>query len=177
MVELALILPVLSLICLGLVEYGLAWQDSITVEQATRIGARAGVSLTGDERADRQTLLSLVSVLEPDELAQVEYVVIFDATASPEVPDGCKIASNTGLRCNRYSPAQLARLAIDGEWGCGAGSHDSAWCPADRDSVLIDPTYLGVHIRSHRPWMTGVFPTDGLDFEATTIMSLIPLDY
>ncbi len=177
LVEMTLILPLLSLLCLGLVEMGMAWQDTITAEQATRIGARAGVGLTGDERADRQTLLSLVSVLEPDELAQVDYVVIFDATDSPDVPAGCTTASNPGLRCNRYTQAQLSRLSVESEWGCGAGSHDTAWCPADRDSVLTDPTYLGVHIRSRRPWITGIFPTEGLDFEATTVMSLIPADY
>ena len=61
-----------------------------------------------------------------------------------------------------------------GLWG---RLHDSAWCPADRYSVLVDPTYLGVHIRSHRPWITGVLPNGGLDFEATTVMSLLPVDY
>ncbi len=51
---------------------------------------------------------------------------------------------------------------------------DRVLMPVDRCAPLDE--HLGVHIRSHRPWIISVFPTDGLDVEATTIMSLIPLD-
>lgn len=177
LVETAIVLPVLALLCMGLVELGMAWQDSITLHQATRTGARAGAGLTLDERADRQILLSAVSGLDPDELAQIDYVVVYDATADTEVPPVCRNMSNPGLRCNRYGQAELGRLGVESDWGCGAGALDGAWCPGRRDSVAVDPTYLGVYIHAHRPWATGIMPGDGQDIEATTVMSLIPADY
>lgn len=177
MVEMALIGMLLAFICMGMIELGFAWRDSITVEQASRLGVRAGAAMTAEDRADQLTVQALVASLEPNEYDQVQYVVVWDATSSSDVPAGCETASSATSRCNRYSKAMLDNASVNGFWGCGPNSYDGAWCPSNRDSTPENPTYLGVHVQSRRNWMTNFFPGGGIDFGASTIMSLIPIDY
>ena len=106
LVELALVAPVLMLIVTGMLEIGMAWNDSLTVVQATRQGARVGSHFGDDMEADRQALLAVTSVLSPEELNRVEYIVIYDASGSGQVPDPCRTASRS--YCNRYTSTELA---------------------------------------------------------------------
>lgn len=177
MVEMAIIGVLLAFLCMGLIELGFAWRDSITVEQASRLGVRAGAAMTGDDRADQMAIQALVASLEPNEYDQLQYVVVWDATTSSEVPAGCDTASSVAQRCNHFTKAMLDNVTLDARWGCVAGSYDTAWCPSSRDSTPLNPTYVGVHIQSRRNWMTNFFPGGGIDFGASTIMSLVPLDY
>ncbi len=177
MVEMAIVGVLLAFLCMGLIELGFAWRDSITVEQASRLGVRAGAAMTGEDRADQLAVQALIASLEPTEYDQLQYVVVWDATTSSEVPAGCETSSSVALKCNHFTKAMLDNAANDARWGCAAGSYDVAWCPTARDSVPENATYIGVHIQSRRNWMTNFFPGGGIDFGASTIMSLLPTDY
>ncbi len=113
LVELAMVVPVLVIIVLGMLEIGLAWSKSMTVTQSTRQGARVGSHLSVDPLSDQQALLALTSVLDPADVARINYVVVYDARGSGEVPAACKTGSQDNgstIRCNRYSPTALAEL-------------------------------------------------------------------
>lgn len=168
---------VLCVLMMGLVEMGLSWHASTTMSQASRLAARAGAGLPLDARADREALRALVSTLTPDEYGQISYVVLYDAGAGSPMPDTCRTASSAVAHCNRYDRADLERLDDDTAWTCTGVALDRAWCPADRDSTPIAPTLLGVHIEARRAWLTGFFPGSGIDYRATTVMSIVPADY
>ncbi len=177
MVEMAIVGMLLAFLCMGMIELGFAWRDSITIEQASRLGVRAGAAMTGDDRADQLSVQALIASLEANEYDQLQYVVVWDATTSSEMPAGCETGSSVALKCNHYTKAMLDNADDAGRWGCVASSYDVAWCPTSRDAVPEDPTYLGLHIQSRRNWMTNFFPGGGIDFGASTIMSLVPADY
>lgn len=77
MVELALAIPVLVALLLGIVEFGLLLHVHLTVEHAAREGARLGVTGASDEAIVDRVLASCPG-LEPDE---VEVAVVPSASA------------------------------------------------------------------------------------------------
>jgi len=173
LVEFSLILVPLVLILVGTVELGLAWRDTLTLDQASRSGARVAASLANNPASDREALRALVSVLGPQDLDQIEYVVLYEVGSDGAMPSGCDAASSA--QCNRYPQAALADLDNDMRWECSASSHDGNWCPTDREPELTSPVDMGVRIESRRPWVTGMLPGDGITIGSTTIMRLNPL--
>ena len=72
MVEFALVLPVLLLILLGIVQFGIAYSHSLTLTDAVRAGAReAAVSRTAANptAAATQAVLNSASDLNPSKVA------------------------------------------------------------------------------------------------------------
>ncbi len=63
-VELAVVLPVVLLMLFGMVEFGRAYHAYVTVQHATREGARLGITGASDE-AIRQRILDTSAGLDP----------------------------------------------------------------------------------------------------------------
>lgn len=173
LVEFSVVALLLMTLILGTIELSLAWTDTLVLDQATRSAARVGARMTDDPESDREALRALVSNLEGEDLAQVEFVVIYEAGATGEVPPGCLTAA--GANCNRYDAAALAELDNDARWGCGGGSLDGNWCPSGRDPQITSPVNLGVYIESRRAWITSALPGGGIDLSSETVMRLDPL--
>ena len=55
LVEFAMLVPVFLLILLGMLEFGFAFNHNMTLEYATREGARAGAAMANGSQADRTT--------------------------------------------------------------------------------------------------------------------------
>ncbi len=96
-VEFALIVPVLTLILFGTLEFGLAFNHNLTIEYATREGARTGSALGNGGSAncsggtdlyliDAQTVAAVQRILKspgsPVNLADVSEIRIYRADAS-----------------------------------------------------------------------------------------------
>lgn len=172
MVELAIVAVPLLIILLGLAELGLLWRNALTMDQASRSAARVGANLTDNPAADREALRALVSNLDEDELAQIEYVVLYEVDASGDMPAHCDIGSTSV--CNHYTPAMLAQLDDDSKWECGSDSFDAGWCPSSRSPEFHTPVDMGVLVVAERAWLSGFFG-ESMDLTSLTVMRLDPL--
>jgi hypothetical protein len=98
MVELAIILPVLLLIVLGTLEFGLAFDHNLTLSYATREGARTGSALAAgnphvpcaavDDYVIAAVERVLVSDGSPVNLDRVSEVSIYKANAAGQITPG-----------------------------------------------------------------------------------------
>lgn len=179
LVELTLAMPFLVFLTMGMLEMGLAWQAKQTVTQASRQGARVVAQYGTDVRADREALWAALSVLDDDQRANINYVVVYRATAGGDLPNASCRTASVANQCNRYSPAMLtdASLSHDGNWGGGTGRHDRPFRPALRSTNLLGagPDRIGVLISFDHDWFTGFLPGSGIPVEARTIMQLEPV--
>lgn len=184
--EFAIVVPLLGLLVAGIIEFGTAWRDSLTVTSSTRASARV-VSNLGDERlADYEALLSLRAGLSTIEGITVEGVLIYDASAADGMPHANCFDSNGDPKadsvgnCNFYTGTELETLtAADfiGTTNC-LGAPDAEWCPlTERETTLASGlSEAGVWVRVHRTWFTDMFPGDGVTIEDKTVMNVEPED-
>ena len=161
LVELALVLPLLTLLVFGTVELGLAWVADNRVEGAVGQAARVGAASGSREEADRDILVALRSALPKAQLDALDRVVVYRASdLDGDLPAGCikpeGSTSDLGASgCNSYSGATVRLVSVDSMvgFGGGLGAKDSSWAPATRKDALLDPPdYLGVWVRTrHAP--------------------------
>lgn len=181
MVEVTMIVPVLVLIVLGMLEMGMAWRDKVTVTQASRQGARVASHLGSDYQADREALRNLFSVFDGDSPGRIQYVVIYDASATDgSLPAGCNLTpAGPHTNCNFYTLPMLQELDDDSKWNAAdncpdSSRYDAGWCPSDRDDALLTPDHVGVMVQVNRDWVTNIFPTDGTTVTSDTVMRVEP---
>lgn len=185
LVEMILFTPILVMLAIGILEFGLAWRDSITVSSALRAGARVGSNAGNDRLADYNTLLALQSAIASIPNARITRVVIFNAsTSTPGQPsNGCKAGTPStaaGAQCNVYSAAQLASMTSSNfsgtsGSGCSAASWDVSWCPRTRTAQQASGAdYMGIYIVVNHPFVTRMFPGGGITIDDSAVMRLEP---
>lgn len=181
LVEMILFTPILVMIAIGILEFGLAWRDSITVASTTRAGARVGSNAGNDRMADYNTLLAVQAAVASIPNAQINKVIIYKSTTTDGVvPTACTSATGgVNGSCNVYTGAQLAALSSTqfGTSGstCSASSPDASWCPLGRQSQqAVGADYLGVWISVSHPYVTRIFPGGGLTITDHAVMRLEP---
>lgn len=176
-------LPLFFMLVFGILEFGFAFRNYLTVANGTRDGARTGATAGNVASADRQVLQAIRSSTSAMPASQIEQIVIFRATGpQDEVPEACAVAGSLGQKgeraCNVYTPADFALAASQFDCDGPGIAPDDNWCPADRKvavgGIHGPPDYLGVWIRVRYDYITGLFPGDGLVFEDTTVMRLEP---
>ena len=77
-VEFAIVAPLLALLAAGVIEFGMAWRDNLTVSSASRAAARVASNLGNNNLADYEALLTLEAALASMEYATLEGVLIYD---------------------------------------------------------------------------------------------------
>lgn len=183
LVEFALVAAFLCLLAFGVTEIGRAWQDKLTVQTASRAGARVASGLTTNTAADYETLLAVRSALQDVGLSNLEYVVIYrSATADGAVPVGCVspagvvTSSNTvTAKCNAYTGAQVLAMTAS-QFGCGTGKLDNTWCPNTRQNLLsVGTDFLGVWIRVKHTNTTKILGNGVTKITDSSVMRLEPL--
>lgn len=184
-VEVAIVLPLLALLISGIVEFGMAWRDSLTVSSGTRAAARV-VSNLGDNRlSDYEALLTLDAALQGLSSSSVAGVLIYDASAADgSVPSACLGSGGTPVSvsgsCNYYSQSMISALSASNFDGasatsCSAGSWDRFYCPTSRETQQDEGVEtIGVWVRVERAWITRMFPGQGLTVEHRTVMNAEP---
>lgn len=165
LVEMVAVAGLLVLLCFGLIEMGMAWKNRTEANVASRHAARVISMLGSDADADHHALQAALAGIDPDQRDNLEAIVIFRPNTEGTWDPSCETAS--GPTCNRFEPSHLADLDDDTKWACDFLAHDLSWCPTSRGKELV-----GVMIRSRHEWITGVFPGDGLVFDAVTIMEI-----
>ncbi|MCP4959573.1 MAG: pilus assembly protein [Actinomycetia bacterium] len=181
--EFALILPLLVMIFAGVVDFGFAWKDSLTIGTGAQAGARIGANLGDDRAADEEALVAIAAAVATlGANVTLEHVIVFKPGPDGEVPATCLSGgahSVTNL-CNHYTPTQLAAALagtadFSGSSSCAGSALDRFWCPTDREArQLLSPDEIGVYVQAQRGWSTGIFPGNGLTISRTAVMRLEP---
>lgn len=183
LVELALIVPLLLALILGMFEIGMGWSTSQTVVQASRSGARTVSQLGTFGAADQQAVLAVIATFG-DDVGDVQRIIIFDASAGPELPVGCDVSGNPTGPCNIYRSADFAAAGAPGFFdanglsaGCGTAGASRHWCPdGDRSDDQQTATDVGVFVEFEAPRVTGMFGSAPYTITRTTIMRVEPRD-
>ncbi|MBV8690292.1 MAG: pilus assembly protein [Actinobacteria bacterium] len=172
MVEAALLLPVIMMIALCAIDFGLAWRDRMRTETAVRSGARTGSNLKNDSQTDYNVLQAVKAGLADIPTANIDRIVIFNATSSGTVPAACASGTASSGSCNVYTAASM-NLASS-SFGCGSTAPDRFWCPTSRQvNQAAGEDYIGVWVEAHRSRITGFVP--GITkIHATAVMRLEP---
>ena len=188
LVEAAFVLPVLLTIVFGIIEFGFAWRDKITVETATRAGARTASNLGPTAQADYNTLQTVISAMSSIPSANIDLVIIFDATTSgtpsatclagTSVTNNNAAGAGNGTGCNVYTSSQFSLASSSFGINCSTGP-DHFWCPTGsaRQNSLSQtggPAYVGVYVKAHRSFITKIFGTTGPTMTSTSVLRLEP---
>jgi hypothetical protein len=186
LIEASLVAPVLLIIVLAIMEYGLVFRDYLTVSDTVADAARTGAVQGRDKTISGQTAdFSIVSSIRQNtaglRYTDVERIVVFRGgppqagSAIDQVPASCKTgtASSPSDNCNVY-PVEAALLAI--QYGnndffeCNAaGQPACGWSPGGTfvSDERLDGTinvggqfpidYLGVYLEVRHRYVTGLF--------------------
>ena len=181
-IEFAIVVPLLTLLFAGIVEFGMAWRDDLTIASATRSAARVASNLGDNELTDYEALLTLQAALATLDNATLEGVLIYDGSATNGDPaascfdvNGDPQSSAAG-NCNFYTEAMISSLDVSNfSGGVICGAWDWYYCPVnERSTSQATLSDVGVWIRIERGWFTQMFPGDGLTMEDQTIMRVEP---
>ncbi len=164
MVEFAMVAVVLFAILFGIVEFGLAFRDRLTVANATQASARVVATMGADEQADFAALQALAADLETLPSAGVAIINSVDIYLADNNGDPVGDCA-AGDRCNRYLywPGFTATCDWNPCPDADAGYSGWPWAPADRDVELPDLEVIGVELHFSHEWLTGFLPLGSVD--------------
>lgn len=191
MVEMAIVAPLLALLVGGIVEYGTLWRDDLTITSSTRASTRVLSNLGDNHLSDYEALLSLDSGLSAIDGYELEFVLIYDASAADGEPPSACFSGDTPVGvnnlCNVYTGAEVAAMSsIDCSVSCdefpsnGTCSHFLSYtvnfCPQENRETdqKTGLTSVGVWVRVNREYFTGLFPGDGVTIEDRSVMKVEP---
>ena len=167
--ELALVLPLLVMLVLGIFEFGLVYREKANLSAALRSAARIDTTNGTARNADYQALQSFYAQMAQAKNITVNKVVIYKTTASDGAPlDATCITTSNGVvgKCNVYTWAQITSMGSDPDthFGttttCSAGAWDTKFCPLNRKDRQTDPPdYVGVWASVTYKSSTGMLPT------------------
>ncbi len=184
LVEAALAVPILLFVILGAVEAGMAWEAKSATTSGVRTGLLRAASIGDQPETDLRILQSIVGEIGADNVENLEWVVIFDATDPDHATtiENCRLAvAGGGIfgTCNAYgSGTQFADVVAgtltqanfdDGggvsgsTYTCDVTKVDSNWCAPSR--LVNGDIQVGVALKYTHDWFTGILPGDGVDFE------------
>jgi len=166
MLEFAIVLPVLLLILIGLAEFGLGFRDMLTVNSASREGARVASAVGDDASADCVAIEAAAAALIGVEIDNVQQVWIFKADAAGEPVPGVRQV---------YRPKTTADTADTLVCSAGWVQIEDGYPPSTRSVVSSNLDLLGVRVIFTHQWVTQFPPFSGQEtWTADTIMRLEP---
>lgn len=169
LVEMAIALPLLVLLVFGILEFGLAFQDRLTVSNGTQSAGRVAAALGNAEDADIATLQAVersLGLLAGSGEGIIKHVQIWrsDGNGNPASP--CVAATAGGPNCNwyLYKPLTLCRWEPCPDPAVSGYSYGGGFSPLGRDVTLNDTgpnpglDSVGVTVLFSHDWITGVLP-------------------
>ncbi|MDZ7732529.1 MAG: TadE/TadG family type IV pilus assembly protein [Acidimicrobiia bacterium] len=180
LVEFAIFAPVLVLLLIGLLEYGLAWSDSQQAAGALANGARVTSNLGPEVTADYQGLSAFEAELDDIDNTRIDRVVIYEAdSAGGDIPESCKTSDDASvwdsLNCNVYTGSQIDSMTASDftDEDC-SGQPDQYWCPSERDEDQLSADFVGMWVSITYEWKSGLFPGNGLTIEDRGVFRIEP---
>ena len=173
LVEAAIVTPLLLMLVFGIIEFGFAFKDTLTLANGSRSGARVGSAATIDPSADWALLQAVKGAT--GSLAQVNRIVVFKATsANGAVPSTCAAGNAVAGSCNVYDASDMA--LSQASFLSAGYSKDDSWAATTRITSLTSaggPDYLGVYVRAqHTSIFQLIVPSRALT--DTVVMRLEP---
>ena len=182
LVEAAIVLPVLLLVIIGIMEFGLAFKDFLTVSYISREGARIAALAGDDTSADCAILTGLGAIITPGDLARIQEIQIYKADPNT----GSQGAAYNRAIYNTGEDPTLCTQPVGGQPGDGwdvtyiAGGYN----PTSRQ-VAVSATgggstldIIGVRVILDREWVTGFGPFSGsMTVDESTITRMEPEVY
>lgn len=161
LVEAAMIFPLLFLVLFGVVEFGLAFKDYLTVSHAARDGARAGATFGDIPEADILILEEVSRALATVNLTDGISVRIFD----PIGGQGTDYDYSPSPQCD-WDPCPDPSLPKP-------PYVVPNWDPDDRDVTAPFTDRLAVEVTFVHNWITGLF-VDTTDFTVEADFQIEP---
>jgi hypothetical protein len=177
MVEAALVLPVIVLLVLGIMEFGLLFTSYSTTTAASRSGARlaataysqAGTSTTAQDTAAEQIALATAADLEVLNNAEPIGMAIYEVSSSST--DGAPTGGFPGPGMTGGCTSNCIRFTWDPSTGTFDRSSGS-WTDADACGAVVDS--IGVYVQSEHTYISGLLGATR-DVDGHTVMRLEPL--
>lgn len=177
MVEAALVLPVIVLLVLGILEFGLLFTSYSTTTASTRSGARlaateysqAGSASDAQELA--RTAIAAATAADLQVLNNATPVGMAIYKVDPSSSDGAPYGGFPGTGMSGGCTSDCMRFT----WNEGAGTMDYAsgsWTDADACGVEVDS--IGVYVQTRHSYITGTFGSERT-VGGHTVMRLEPL--
>ncbi|MDX2343692.1 MAG: pilus assembly protein [Acidimicrobiia bacterium] len=178
LVEFAMVASVLLMIVFGIVEFGLAFRDRLTMANSTQGASRIAAALGNDAASDYETLLGLAQSLQTlpaSGIGIVKSVDIYEADGNGDPPaSGCP-----GPKCNHYVYAPGHTLTCD--WDPCPNpdpsefeAYGGTWIPGlpptagGRDDALPGLAVLGLRVEFAHSWITtGLLPLPNVNCDGT----------
>lgn len=169
-VELALVLPLLTFLLLGIFEFGMAFRERSNLSGALRSAARIDTTNGAARSSDYLALQAFYLQMSQAKNITVNKVVIYKTTAADGAPldPTCltSAAPSPASLCNVYTWSQITNLGGNPltNFGpdastCGA-SWDINYCPVLRNDRQSDPPdFVGVYADITYKSSTGLLPT------------------
>jgi len=184
MVEAVMVFPILIVMMMGSLEFGMAFRDSTTVATALRASARTAATQGNDGSADYYSLQALKAGLSGIPTAAIGRIVVYNATTNSAPDPTCLSMTapggQTGTRaCNVYTAASFSLASTSfsstATGSCPATAVDRYFCPLTRKVVQATGTdYVGVYIKVRHDFVTRLFGAN-LTITDKLIVRLEPL--
>ena len=170
LVEFALVLPLITLLLLGVFEYGTAWRETLNLASAVRAASRQAANAGTSRAADYLALQSFDSVMGASKNVVVQKVVVYKTTSANGDPinGGCftAAAAQSGWFCNIYTGTQVDTIGASylthfgpNDTSC-TGAWDANWCPITRQDLQSQPPdYVGVWAKVTYTSVTKMLPS------------------
>jgi len=145
LVEAAVVFPLLFLVLFALVEFGMAFKNSLSVGHGAREATRAGATFGNDVHANLLVLREVEKVMDPVGIALGLQVRIYD----PETSAGDTYTFQEGFAgdCNWSPCPDPDSIAYS----------TPNWLPASRDVSAPFTDRIGVRVIYTHRWITGLF--------------------
>lgn len=166
LVEFAVIFPLIIMLVMGIAEFSLAFKDWLTINHASREGARAGATAANDISADMQVLNAIEAAVTGGDLNSIVDVKIKD-------PDGVQSTTYTytgNVTC-AWTPCPDPYAGAPPLYAPPYQAPN--YLPESRDVTAPKPGRLQVSVTLTHQWFTGLFGST-TTWTADTIMRLEP---
>ena len=182
LVEMALLLPLLMLIVLGTLEFGFVFDHHLSLEYATREGARTGSAIVNGGGPVGCPGTATTTEVDSSIIAAVERVL--DSPDSPiDVADVTEIriykadvnGNQTGSQMNRWTPG--AGPSVDGVSLSFARTGPEGWASCSRSNILPNAESIGVSLQytyTYQTPLTALLGWATLTMSDRTVMQFNP---
>lgn len=167
LVEAAFIFPVLLLILFGIIEFGLAFRDSLGVAAATRAGARTASAQPRNTDYAKNTASAVARAASALPNGSIEELWVYKAKADGYPVGGDKSFTSCST-CVKFTWDQSQ--GADGDFRAGGDT----WPAASQLACAGSPDTIGVYLRVNHEFVSGYFPRD-MKLTDHTVMNLEPM--
>jgi Flp pilus assembly protein TadG len=167
--EAAILTPLFVVLLFGILEYGGAFRDYLTLNNATTAGVRQLSISANSVDADYQLIQTLAKQSAALPRSEILHIVVFHATTPTSTPTAACMSGTPSIgtgttytdACNVYTSTAFSWGSTSPNWGCGAVAADRYWCPTVRKAAQTGPNgppdFVGLYMQVDHPYITGLF--------------------